>query len=163
MGVSPTGLKRHMSTPPPLNSPRKQIGVVIIGILWIAASLNRIIVVSNWPEYQHMFGYHYLPAAWVLIRYIGSLTQKVLGLIAGFGLVARQRWAAQTIIILSALNIVTVFWKHPYEAFRNASLGLAPKAEIVWFAVAMVWALNEVLFGLMIYYLTRPQIKAQLR
>jgi hypothetical protein len=152
------------------------MGIVILSILWTTSSVYQILILINWPGYQHTFGFQYLPASWVLIRYIGSLVQRILGLMAGLGLAGYRRWAAQTIIILSIFNIVTVFWKHPYEAFRNVSFALVPRvvtetleqvnipfSSFLWLVVVLVWVLNELYFGFMIYYLTRPHIKSQLK
>jgi len=152
------------------------MGIVIISILWVASSLFQIWVLFNWQGYQHLFGNQYLPASWLLIRYTGSWIQRILGLIAGLGLWERRRWAAKIIIFLSVFNVVTVFWKHPYEAFRNASLGLVPQSVIIkltqahipfssllWFVVVLVWVMNELFFGFIIYYLTRPHLTSQLK
>lgn len=156
------------------------IGLAVIGAIFIITSVTQMLTLSNYDWYVQVFGQQYLPPTLIAIRYVGSCLQRILGLAAGFGLIARYRWAAQIISIISAWSIITAYWKNPYAAVKNMFV-LGDRVHgygriiagfgwhhfeitvLAWPTVVVLTIFNVLFFGWVFWYCNKPKIKTLLR
>ncbi len=156
---------------------KKLAGLIILGGLWIISSLGHMRALSDYAWYKYCVGHQYLPSALIPVRYFISWAQRFLGLTVGIGLVAHRRWAARTAVFLSAFDILAVYWRYPYQAFKNQSVvwdqrfgGMTAKfgypdihfSSYVLQAVVLTCVLDVAFFSFVLYYLTRPYVKQRL-
>ena len=76
----------------------------------------KALVNAQW--YWHMF--QYLPQDQIAVRYIISLSGRILLLIAAVGIFQLKDWGRILGIILFAANLVSLPWKHPELAIANS-------------------------------------------
>jgi len=111
----------------------------------------------------------------VIARLSFSWFQRFLGLAGAVGILFLKDIFRKLMLIISYFTIAVVFWKHPYSAFLSAS-EFALKEYPHYFSSANVTApliakvsvilfiALEILFcSVVIFYLTRPKVKAQFR
>ncbi len=155
----------------------KLIGLICIGILWIVGSLGQMRVLTSFEWYQYCLSNQNLPAWLISFRYLISWTQRILGITVGVGLIAHRRWAATMAIFLSIFDIAAVYWRYPYQAFKNQSIvwdqrygGMMAKfgyldihfSSYVMHAVILTYIVDILFFSFVLYYLTRPYVKERL-
>ncbi|MFH1692597.1 MAG: hypothetical protein ABIC68_08580 [Candidatus Omnitrophota bacterium] len=148
-------------------------GVGVISFLLIASSvihMNTLIFSRDW--YWHNFSY--LSPSLLLVRYLFSWAQRILGLVVAIGILRLKnsfRWLA---IAMGCFTVLTLYWKHPYQAFLihaqylDQQLGFIfaqlghPEisfAKLTVPALIMHCVLDIIFWGSSIYYLTRPSVK----
>lgn len=148
-------------------------GVIVFSVLLIASSLfhmSTLIFSRAW--YWHNFAY--LPSDILIMRYLFSWAQRILGLMAGFGIMQLKNAYRRLALVLAFFTISALYWKHPYRAFLNHAerldelLGFlfkqAGHPEISFASLAVPgliahYALDIIFFGSLIYYFTRPEVK----
>jgi len=100
-------------------------GITVLGILFIVTSLWTLYNFLSYPYYQNLF--HYLPDDVVLMRYIVSVTGRVLGLACGIGLLLSNNFSRVLAIFLCWINLCIIYWKHPIEVFYKIALSMEQK------------------------------------
>ena len=158
-------------------SGRRPAGVVIFGTVLIFSSLvhmHKLFFDYDW----YIASYGYWPTGLMVLRYCFSWGQRILGLMAGIGILRLKDIGRKIAIVVGWFTILTIYWKHPYAGFKNHTayldqhLGFIlkewgyPQLSFSQFTLAAVitaclW--DILFFGSMIYYLTRPTVKAQFR
>lgn len=151
-------------------------GIIVLGLFIVFSSIvhmHKLVVDHAW--YQDT--YSYLPPWLRELRYVFSWAQRVAGFTAAAGLLWRKNVCRLLIIFIGWFTIFFVFWKHPYRAFLDHARYLdkqpvirslfdhlgAPDftvASVVWPALAVYYLLEIIFWGSVIYYLTRPGVKA---
>jgi hypothetical protein len=149
------------------------VGLQIFGWgLIITSLLHMQKLVTDYDFYMDI----YSNLGWVVyLRYAFSWLQRIAGLSIGIGLLKEKNWARLGGIILGTFTILTIYWKHPYEAFHKHTLILdqqfgaqlhhwAIPASLTFESVTVlaiiVHCILDVLFwGIFIYYVTRPRVR----
>jgi len=122
--------------------------------------------------------YSYLPPWLIEARYAFSWFQRIVGILIGTGLLAQKDIARKMGIVLGCFTTATIYWKHPYEAFKihtayldkhyGILLSLLGLPTIKFSSLAMVssvahCALDIIFWGIFIYFFTRPSVKSQFK
>ena len=133
--------------------------------------MHWLLVERKW----YWFNYSYMPEWLIIARYSFSWLQRVVGIIVAIGLFRFKEVFRKLMLLVSWFTILTVYWKHPYTAFKNHTLYLdrligptlkqgALKdlsfSSVTLAAVITACLLDIIFFGVVIYYLTRPKVKA---
>lgn len=159
-------------------SARRSRGVTVFAFLLIASSImhiHKLVVDAQW--YADTYSY-WLP--WLMVlRYAFSWFQRVLGILAAVGLLALNDLARKLAILIGTFTILTVYWKHPYAAYRAHTeyldavfgplfhqLGAPAGFKIASYTLAAVilnCALDVAFSGALVYFFTRPAVKAQFK
>ena len=150
---------------------KARIVVLIIGILYIIGPvihINTLITQKDW----YFSLYSYMPDWLSMTRYSFSWLQRILALTAAIGILYHKEIYRKLLLTLCTFTALTVYWKHPYEAFAannrllDAKLGylLTPVRGVTFESLTTVSIifhsiLNIALCGAVIYYLTRPSVK----
>lgn len=156
--------------------PRRSKGVTIFGILLILSSLihmHKLVVDAHW----YVDAYSYLPPWLITARYSFSWLQRIIGILVGVGLLARKEIARKIGVALGCFTILTLYWKHPYPAFKlhsqyldkNFGYILAQSGTGVTFSsvtllAIIVHCIGDIIFwGTFIYFFTRSSVKSQFK
>ncbi|MBI4341225.1 MAG: hypothetical protein HY598_02965 [Candidatus Omnitrophica bacterium] len=151
--------------------PRKRpFGVTVLGVGFIATSLLQLTALLDLRHYRYLF--QNWPGEFLLLRFAASWVMRILGIAAGLGLLAQDERARKAVLGLSWFTILTVYWKHPYDGFLrhvryvNDMLdGLLEQLRISLPSLALWSCITTMVFevacaSVVLYYLTRPRIKA---
>lgn len=153
---------------PPLSK-----GVMIFGILLILSSLMHmqklVVDCGLYADY-----YAYLPPGMALARYCFSWFQRICGILAGAGILARKEIARKLAFAIGGFTLATVYWKHPYAAVKlhveyldkqffgySLSQAGAPFSSIVLYSVIGLILCDIIFWGAFFYYFTRPSVRNQ--
>lgn len=161
-----------MTTP----NPKRLPGVTLFSILLIIYSLWQLLLVLDFPRYKYIF--QFLPETSLLVRFCGSIVLRVLTIILATGILLYKNNFRKALIFLSVYNILTVYWKHPYETFVNWDryYQISPEKintliyrilgnmaidyqTIKMISVAAACISDVLFYGAIIYYFTRPRVK----
>lgn len=152
-------------------------GVVIFGVLLILSTLShmhKLVTEKQW----YLDTYSYLPGGLTIVRYSFSWLQRVLGLIAGVGILARKEFARKLAFLIGAFTVLTVYWKHPYEAVARHTHYLDTTqagqilsatgtgitfSSITPYAVAGLIACDIIFWAIFFIFFTRPSVRRQFR
>ena len=156
----------------------RPLGVMVFGFLLILSSLVHMhtLIVARGEYYSAVFGYwpHWL----MTLRYFFSWAQRIAGLMAGVGILYLKDIFRKLAILIGCFSVVTIYWKHPYQAFKNHAVYLDQHlgvylrnfgypnvtfAQYTLAALIVQYLLDFIFFGSMIYYLTRPAVKARFK
>lgn len=152
-------------------------GVRFFGTALVVTSLVQMAVLCDRQNYWYLF--QDLAPTTIAWRYAASWAVRVAGLAIGLGLLQRREVCRQAVLWLACGLILTAHLKHPYDGFVRHLAGL--QQRWFWFALAwsllplaridsatMTWAIvwlvraQEIaLGGLLLWYFTRPSVKAQ--
>jgi len=152
-------------------------GVVIFGVLFILTSVWQAQKFISFDYYSRVF--QQLPPFFIVGRYIISIMLRVLGFSAGIGLLLRKDIARKLALGLAIFTILSLYWKHPYSVVYNyykisfyftqnpdgvVQFVLPETIKQYTLVTLAVFYLFDILFcsGL-IYYFTRPKVKAQFK
>lgn len=157
---------------------KKQIpaaGIILFGVFLIITSFLQIQKFSSFNNYRSIFAH--LPDNWINVRYIISISLRILGFVIGCGLLFRKEFARKLAIYLAIFTICTIYWKHPYEVVANSCRIIyytmynqsgatqfvlpAEVKTVTWLALIVFYLIDIVFFSVLIYYFTRPRIKEQ--
>jgi hypothetical protein len=157
---------------------RRSTGVTVFAFLLIVSSImhiHKLIVNVSW----YVDTYSYLPPWLIVLRYSFSWLQRALGILAAVGLLALNDTARKLAIAIGIFTILTIYWKHPYIAYKAHTefldsrfgllfhqLGAPAGFKISSYAMAAVvlnCALDVMFCGILIYFLTRPVVKKQFK
>jgi hypothetical protein len=121
--------------------------------------------------------YSYLPAWLMVARYYFSWLQRIIGFLVGIGLLAQKEIARKIGIAIGCFTILTVYWKHPYPAFKlhtqyldqqfgyiPARFGTGLTFSSVTLPAVILHCLGDIIFWcIFIYFFTRPSVKGQFK
>jgi len=155
---------------------RRSKGVTIFGILLILSSLihmHKLAVEAQW----YANTYSYLPHHLMVARYYFSWLQRIIGLLVGIGLLAQKEIARKIGIAIGCFTILTIYWKHPYPAFKLhtqyldqqfgyilAQSGIRATFSSVALPAVIIHCIGDIIFwGIFIYFFTRSSVKNQFK
>ena len=116
-----------------------------------------------------------MPDQWVIVRWLGSMTLRIVTVLAVAGVVCRNDFYRRVLVTIGWINLVGVFLHHRYPSFIYLSeylgLNLEDFRKMVyagghWYYPGAVMRmfnayLDEIIIALpVIVILTRPKIKA---
>lgn len=151
--------------------------------LWLAGVwvICAVVLYNTFEDLWTIFHYDWyraslaeLPDWLVCVRYVVSITLRIVMIWAIAGVLARREEHRKVAVWLSFFNAVTVFAHHPYQSFVNASNYLGLNSEdfqqtVMWFGRqyypgAVVRMLNVcieelVVAGVVILVLSYPKVK----
>lgn len=152
---------------------KKPRGIKVFGILIIATSLFQLRHLLNFNYYTWLF--NPIPENFILIRYFFSVLARIIGLIAGAGILFHKDLFRKIALLLFAVIPCITYWKHPFFAVYKHSQATAnvvfksfcvscllTPAMIKSIAIAsmLILYITDIGFSVcLIYYFTRPKIK----
>ncbi|MBU4334012.1 MAG: hypothetical protein KKD07_06185 [Candidatus Omnitrophica bacterium] len=126
--------------------------------------------------YEFMF--QFLPQNYILARYVGSLSLRLIFIISALGLMYYKNIFRKAIMIACLYTIITVYWKHPYEALINfdryfnfnvmtfnQSLYAHFRYKFLDYyyikklSIIVAYVIDITLYGSIIFYLNRKKVK----
>ena len=153
------------------------LGVAIFGILLTLSTLShmhKLVTEKQW----YLDTYSYLPGGLAIIRYSFSWFQRILGLIAGVGILARKEFARKLAFLIGAFTVLTVYWKHPYDAVARHTHYLDTTqagqllsatgtgvtfSSVTPYAVIGLIACDVIFWTIFFIFFTRPSVRQQFR
>jgi len=92
--------------------------------------------------------------------------------ISGVGILFRKEIFRKLVILSGIFTILTVYWKHPVSVFKQilllrikqgiVSAEVLPRIDVLaWKSALVCYAVDILIFSVLIYLLTRPKIKGQ--
>jgi hypothetical protein len=158
-----------------VKKPKPAIGIIIFGIFLVITSFLQIQKFSSFNNYRIIF--QHLPDNLIIVRYFISIGLRILGFIAGCGLLFRKEFARKLSIYLAIFTICTIYWKHPYPVVANScrivyytmynSSGAtqfvlpAEVKTVTLLALIVFYLIDIIFFSVLIYYFTRPRVREQ--
>ena len=151
-------------------------GVVIFGVLLILSSLSHVSkLVAEKQVYYHY--YSYLPPWLTTLRYSFSWFQRIAGILAGAGILARKEIARKLAFAIGWFTVLTVYWKHPYAAVKLHTQYLDQQmgyllampgthitfTSMTWLSVIALILCDIIFWAFFFYFFTRPSVKNQFR
>ncbi len=104
--------------------------------------------VLDYDMYRHMF--RWLPPWAVFARYCLSIFDRELLLLALVLVLLRKEIGRKTVVFLSYVMIVAVYWKHPYEAIVSINRYYKTNMNEFQWAIHLPWAPHHPVYPLMI-------------
>ena len=155
-------------------------GIYIFAMLFIISSLMHMITLVSSKDWYFTL-YSYLDAGTIELRYAFSWFQRILGLLAGIGLLFHKNIFRILSMVIAWFTITTIYWKHPIKAFEAHSQILdrspvyqkaleelraivggeyyIPSFSDLSIISSIIHGILDIIFcGALIYYFTRPQI-----
>ncbi|MDP2652850.1 MAG: hypothetical protein Q8Q08_02340 [Candidatus Omnitrophota bacterium] len=161
----------------PSPSPPRPAGVLLFSILLLISSFVHVhkLVVDHSLYLDY---YAYWGKGLALTRYAFSWFQRILGISSALAMLSRRDWGRKLAIVIGLFTMATLYWKHPYQAFKNHTQYLDQLLGGLFYALGVsgvtfesltipaliVHYFLDILFcSAMIYYLTRPGVKSYFR
>ena len=158
--------------------------VVIFGIVLIVSSISHMLKLFEERKLLDEY-FSNLPVWLRLLRYSFSWFQRILGILAGCGILARKEIARKLAFAIGAFTLLTVYWKHPYEAVKlhcealdkqlghhlsqiinelatSAGINL-PFSSLALLSTAGLILSDFVFWGAFFYCFTRPHVRDQFK
>ena len=148
-------------------------GVIVVAAILILSSLFRLLTLMgdyNW----YFYIFNYMPKWMILLRYEFSLAQRMVCIVVGMGILSRNDFFRKAALALSYFTIATLPWKHSCQAFKNhaeylnqngawlrAGISGLDFSSFAWAAWIGQCVLDIMFWGFIIYFFTRPSVKAQ--
>ena len=148
-------------------------GVIAVAAMLILSSLFTLLTLLggyNW----YLYIFNYMPKWMILVRYGFSLAQRMVCIVVGIGILSLNDFFRKAVIAVSYFTIAILYWKHPYHAFKNhveylnqngawlragiSGLDFSSYALAAWIGQCV---LDIMFWGFIIYFFTRPGVKAQ--
>ncbi len=153
-------------------------GVLIFGVLLIVSSIIHIqkLVEASGTYYVQYFGF--MPEWLLLARYMFSWFQRAIGILIALGLLAQKEVARKAGILLGIFTVLTLYWKHPYEALKEHTkhldalygkilLTMGIKnitfSSVTFPSLIGLYLADIIFWAIFIYFFTRPSVKAQFK
>ena len=155
---------------------KRPLGVSIFGILLVITSLlqlRTVMVYGQFGYYKQLFAP--MSEQVLLVRYIVSMGLRILGLVAGIGVLSRREVFRKIILFNAYFTIFTIYWKHPFFAVKKHAQVVADivskrmdVCEVVFPQSVHMIALAAFVFlngidlafsACLIYYFTRPAVR----
>lgn len=155
---------------------RIDLAIAVVGWLIVLTSFGHMDSLTWFDRYRESFSF--LSPETVSIRYAGSWIQRILGLLAGIGIIYRYGIARRTIIALSIFNLATAYWKHPFASFHKEMLArdLADPGfferwgmpgttfvSLTWHVTIAALIYEIACFSFLLYFFFRPDVKGRFR
>lgn len=166
----------HLDCPVSNRSSWRSKCVTIFGILLSLSSLVHMDKLASDTQWYANI-YSYLPPQLIVARYCFSWLQRIIGLLVGVGLLARKEIARKIVIVIGCFTILTIYWKHPYPAFKihtqylNKRFGYIVArtgTKLTFSSIALpaviLYCIGEIIFwSILVYFFTRPSVKNQFK
>jgi len=152
---------------------KRPIGVIVFSVLLIYSSLSQLEQFTSLNQYHLVF--QPLPENIIRLRFFVSIVIRVIGLISGIGLLFRRDFFRKLAIFSASFTLLTIYWKHPFFvvdkyskiiAFSIArhSMGeqmVLPHTNIYTTTLALIllYSIDIIFSGCLIFYLTRRKVK----
>ena len=153
---------------------KRSLGVTVCGVALILISLSTTIKLLDFDYYRHLF--QYLPQDLMLLRYIISWCDRGLEFVLGVGILCLKDVFRKILIFSRIFIIVTIQLKHPFLGLENHIKYLDQQGvisiksfampgvslnQLTWLAVLGACIFDIFLAAFLIYFFTRPKVKAQ--
>lgn len=103
--------------------------------------------VLDYGMYRHMF--RWLPSWAVFARYCLSIFDRELLLLGVVLVLLHQELGRKIVVFLSYVMIVTVYWKHPYEAIVSINQYYRTNMDEFLWTIHLPWAPQQPVYPLM--------------
>lgn len=100
-----------------MNAKRIYAGICAISICLISFSLKDLWNFSHFERYQFMF--NYLPQDVMMLRYKFSIALRLAILVTAIGIMFRKELFRKLMVGIAIFTIMTIYWKHPLDCYRN--------------------------------------------
>ena len=159
-----------------MESRKPSFGIIYFGFGLILSGLFRSFVLLDYDHFAYMFGFQ--SSKMLTFSYLIAWIDKFLLLASAIGVLYLKEKFRKLIILTWFLEICAVPWKYPFPGFKNTFLQLVHygffnqkiiEAQFVTFdsfvyIIITTAALLDAVYGLaLIYFFTRPKIKAQFK
>lgn len=142
-------------------------GIVLCAILVVSYSFLGMPLTSFSSYYTKFYP---SPENLIFIRYLFSITLRLILLISGIGILFRTNIFRKIIIFISFFTIATLYWKHPVICLKRVlfwkitqgvlPVDIIPKINMLaWFSVIVLYIIDISVCLCLIYYLTRLKVK----
>lgn len=149
---------------------RQPAGIVLFGVFLILGSIYKLWGFLNYDYYRFMF--QQLPSEQIIfMRYLGSVTLRLVGLIVATGILLLNDFFRKSFIILCVLTLCTLYWKHPFFVFENIARHTEEQffhktvtGELAyplqpWITMIFNYLVDILFCGSALFYFTQPKIK----
>jgi len=181
LAASSEGVRK--STPVEASSWAKTT-VVVIGSLLVLSSIWQMCTFLNYAHYQYMFREY--SEEIIQFRYLLSLGSRGLGMVIGIGILLRKENFRKAAIVLMVATIALMVFKHPFSAalqlnrqyinaldaiFKTAPFNAdilmsffhALEIPLAYLVIITVILVDDLCALLIIFFLTRPSVRAVFR
>lgn len=149
-------------------------GVIFFGVTLVLGALYQMWLVFSAGYAHYCYLHQQYDSTLLFVRYLVSWGIKIAGLVLGLGLLKLNEFARKAAIVYYVFIMATVNLKHSYPAYLmhmrmlDASTGGGPYPGISFESLVlpalMIQRAVDIVFGAMvIFFLTRPKVKAQFR
>jgi len=152
---------------------KRHIGVIIFALLMIERYIRHMWYMRTFIGYKFVF-IDFFPEHIILLRYLFSFSLRVVGIYTSIGLFFFRERYRMAVIFLCWFNILTLYWKHPYEAVYGSALSTwkqfpfpgnyfmtlsLTQEQLTWLWIGFFDLVEVTVNALVIFYLTRPKVK----
>ena len=146
-------------------------GVMLFGVFLILGSIYKLWGFLSYDYY--VLSFQPLPEQVIFARYIGSVGLRVLGLIIATGVLLLKDIFRKSFIVLCALTLCALYWKHPFFVFENIAqhteqlfshttvTGELAYPLYPWISLLFNYTVDIVFCASALFYFTRPKVKEQ--
>lgn len=134
-------------------------------ILLIAIAVDFLIRYGSYEYYANLFSA--MPLWLINVRFVFSVVLRIIIILGSIGVLLRSRIARKLILAYSIFTILTIYWKHPYVAFKNvfewqAANGTLPEnvaANLHWYILGLMlfFYIKDILISIITIYLLRRE------
>jgi hypothetical protein len=169
-----------MNTPTPYQTqtskrPPRSRGVTLFGLLLIFSSfiyMHKYI----FDQWSYISVFNDWPAWLIVLRYSFSWLMRIAGTLAGVGILVQKDIARKLAIAIGWFSMLTIYWKHPYHAFKlhaqnldrqlghffaDAGLPHVSFASLTLVSLVTLYICDIIFWSVLIYFFTRPSVKKQ--
>jgi hypothetical protein len=148
-------------------------GATLFGVFLILGSIYKLWGFLGYEYY--LLSFQPLPELAIFVRYIGSVTLRILGLIVATGVLLLRDVFRKFFMVLCVLTLCTLYWKHPLFVFENIArhteqlfLGKSVSGELAyplhpWISLIFNYSVDIIFCVSALFYFTRPKVKEQFR
>ncbi len=158
--------------------------VVVIGSLLVLSSIWQMLIFLNYAHYQYVFREY--SEEIIQFRYLLSLGSRCLGMVIGLGILLRKENFRKAAIVLMVATIALMVFKHPFSAalqlnrqyinaldaiFKTAPFNAdilmsffhSIERPLAYLVIITVILVDDLCALLIIFFLTRPSVRAVFR
>lgn len=143
----------------------RPIGVIIFGSILIVTSLQLLYYLPSYDIYRQVN--HEWPENIIKIRFVGSYVFRLIGLSCGIGVLFLNESFRKILIGLSYYSVLTLPLRHTYQSMLFFSEPIYRQQgsmfsleTFTWITIIIRWIIDGVFSLAVIYYFTRPKVKA---
>ena len=150
------------------NYDKYSLVTIAFGCFLVVMALFELNFLKDYRYYS--FLHQHLPGNLIFLRYFLSLSLRIAIFITAAGLVFRIELFRKITIVIGVLTILTIYWRHPVEVFRQIFDYLAQKnpqvfslrkdiPHIEWVLVGINYMIDITIWIFAIFFFTRKQVK----